>query len=365
MIISSHALLLKAGPVGAQMGSLKINDRLSDILSTARAVVSQLDLDKALAIVLKKSMEVTRTSAGSIALFDPATNTLRIRAHKGFSRNFIANREWKVRRGGLSDRILKSTGVTVISHRTNKAFFSNPLIVGEGIKSLVCVPLIHQRETVGILYVDDFGSRKFPKADLQELEILASFASIAIDHALTHTNVKQQAITDSLTGLFNRRCFEDLLNREFHRASRHFREFSVALVDVDDFKKFNDRYGHQAGDEALSMLGEAIRKAIRATDLAARYGGDEIVIILPETRLEKAYKLFVSRIKSEIEARFKALSGDRFSLTVTIGIASYPTDGMNAHDLVLAADKALLDAKKNKHSRMIGCSRPVLAFATP
>jgi len=347
------------------MAALKLDNRLSDILGAARSVVAQLDLDKALAIVLKKSMEVMRTKAGSIALYDPATNTLRIRAYKGFSKNFIANREWKVRRGGLSDRILKARGVTVISDTTNKVFFSNPLAVEEGIKSLVCVPLIHQRETVGILYVDDFSPRKFSKADLQELEILASFASIAIDHARTHTSVKQQAITDSLTGLFNRRCFEDLLNREFQRASRHDREFSLALVDVDDFKKFNDRFGHQAGDEALSMLGEAIRKAIRATDLAARYGGDEIVVILPETRLEKAYNLFVGRIKSEIETRFKVLSGDRFNLTVTIGIASYPNDGMNAHDLVLAADKALLDAKKNKQSRMIGCSRPVHALAIP
>jgi diguanylate cyclase (GGDEF)-like protein len=168
--------------------------------------------------------------------------------------------------------------------------------------------------------------------------------------------------------LFNRRCFEDLLNREFQRAERHGREFSLALVDVDDFKNFNDRYGHQAGDEALAMLGEAIRKALRATDVASRYGGDEIVIILPETRLEKAYDLFIKRIKREIETRFKQLSGDRFSLTVTIGIASYPQDGKDAHDLVLAADRALLDAKKYKHTHMIGCSRPVrslLVVATP
>jgi len=341
------------------MGILKMSTRLSDILGTARTVVSQLDLDKALAMVLKKSMEVTKTKAGSIALYDPETNTLQIHAHRGFSRHFISNREWQVRRGGLSDRILRTKGVTVIANTTNKSFFSNPLAVEEGIKSLVCVPLIHQRETVGILYVDDFTPRKFLKADLQELEILASFASIAIQHARTHTCVKQQAITDSLTGLFNRRCFEDLLSREFQRAERHGREFSLALVDVDDFKKFNDRYGHQAGDEALAMLGEAIRNAVISTDLSCRYGGDQIVVILPETRLEKAYDLFVGRIKREIETRFMELSGDRFSLTVTIGIASYPLDGKGAHDLVLAADRALLDAKKHKDIHMIGCSRPL------
>ena len=347
------------------MGDLKMNKRLNDILTTARTVVSQLDLDKALAVVLRKSMEVTRTKAGSVALYDAQTNSLRIHAHRGFSRRFIANREWKVRRGGVSDRVLRTKRVTVISDTAHRAFFSNPIAVNEGIRSLVCVPLVHQKRTVGILYVDDFTPRKFPKADLQELEILASFAAIAIQHARAHTVVKHQASTDSLTGLFNRRCFENIMGRELQRAVRHRHELSLALVDVDDFKQFNDRFGHQAGDEALALLGEAIRKSIRSTDVASRYGGDEMVIILPETRLEKAYSLFSRRIKREIESRLSRMSGGRFALTVTIGIASCPGDGTTARDLVLAADRALLDAKKKKTSRMIGCSRPLPAFATP
>lgn len=350
------------------MAVLRQDARLVDIIKTARSVVSQLDLDKALSLGLKKAMEITGTRAGSIALYHADTRTLRIHAHRGFSKNFIAGHEWKARPGGLTDRILRSKGITVINNTTNKAFFSNPIAVKEGIKSLVCVPLMHQGEAVGILYVDDFTPRTFSRENLRELEILASFASIAIHHARTHTHVKQQAITDSLTGLFNRRCFENILSRELQRAERHNREFSLALVDVDDFKQFNDRHGHQAGDEALAALGEAIRKAIRSTDLAARYGGDEIVIILPETRLEKAYNLFTKRIKREIEDEFRTISSGRFNLTVTIGISSYPEDGLGARDLVLAADKALLAAKKNKHSRMIGCSRSIpaaLPAATP
>lgn len=349
------------------MAVRKLNEGALDIITTARFVVSQLDLDKALAMVLRKAMEITNTRAGSIALYNSKSVTMRIHAHKGFSKDFISNREWKVRRGGLTERILKSRAVAVISNSTNKSFFSNPRTVQEGIKSLICVPLIYSHDVVGILYIDDFTPRKFPAAVLQSVEILGSFASIAIHHARTHKKIKQLAITDGLTGLFNRRCFEDILSREFQRATRHRREFSLALVDVDDFKKFNDAYGHQAGDEALTTLGEAIRQSIRSTDLAARYGGDEIVIILPETRLLKAYNLFAKRIKREIEQRFADLSHGRHALTVTIGIASFPRDGKNAMDLVLSADKALLAAKKEKHSHRIGCARmvPGSLHATP
>lgn len=343
------------------MVALKEQNILLDIMDTSRMVLSHLDLDKVLSMILKKAMEITRTRAGSIALYTPKTATMRIHAHKGFSRGFIANREWKVCRGGLTDRILKSPTVTVLNSTTNKAFFTNPIAVHEGIKSLVCVPLLVDNEVVGILYVDDFTPRKFPAEDLQTLEILSSFASIAINNARAHSTLIREANTDSLTGLFNRRCFEGVLDREFQRAERHNREFSLALVDVNDFKKFNDTYGHQSGDRALTALGEAIRRAVRSTDFAARYGGDEIVIILPETKLSKAYSLFTTRIKQEIEEGFAKITNKEFALTVTIGIASFPRDGKNSRDLILSADRALLNTKKMKYTTSIGCARPVAA----
>ncbi len=338
------------------MTVLKLNDKLLDVITTARSVVSQLDLDKALAITLKKALEITGARAGSIALFAPETGVMRVHAQKGFSRDGIPNLSWKVRRGGLTDHVLKSGTVMVI---TDQSFVNDPLVVQQGFRSLVCVPLLQASEPVGILCAGNLTKRRVSSRALQELEILGSFASIAIRHARMHEEVKQQAAIDTLTGLFNRRSFENLLSREFQRASRHQREFSLALVDVDDFKKFNDAYGHPAGDEALASLGEAIKQSIRSTDLAARYGWDEMAIILPETNLSKAFTLFATRVKCEIEDRFARLSAGRYALTVTIGIASYPEDGENAIDLILSADRALFAAKKEKHSRRIGCARVV------
>lgn len=345
------------------MGVLKLNSQALDIIGTARAVVSQLDLEKALDIVLHKALKLTGTKAGSIALYDSSTNTMRIRAHKGLPRNFIADREWKVRRGGLTEKIIKSRKITVISNVTDTSFFSGVSSLNKKIKSLICVPLIHNHKIVGILYLDDFTPRRYTREELKALEIISSFVSLAIYNATMHNHVKKQAITDSLTGLFNRRCFEDMLNRELQRAKRHGRELSLALVDVNDFKKYNDAFGHQAGDEALAALGEAIRGAVRSTDLAARYGGDEIAIILPETNLTKAYNLFAERIKQDIEAGFVRLTGKRYPLTITIGIAAFPQDGRSARELVLAADKALLSAKKQKNENTIGCTRRVRSSA--
>jgi diguanylate cyclase (GGDEF)-like protein len=340
---------------------IKKNIQLLNMMETARSVVSQLDLDKALSMILRKAMEITSTRAGSIALYVPETATLRIHAHRGLPRSFIANRAWRVTAGGSTDRVIKSRAATVLNEAANKAFYTNPAAVPKGTTSLICMPLIFSGEIVGILYVDDLAPRKFTSEELQAIEILASFASIAIHNARAHTTVKLQAITDCITGLFNRRCFEDLMSRELQRSERHEREFSLALVDVNDFKKYNDTHGHLAGDHALSALGEAIRKAIRSTDIAARYGGDEIAIILPETKLVKAYTMFVNRIKQEIEEGFTAISGRGHMLTVSIGISSYPHDGKSTEDLVHSADRALLATKKQKHLCTIGCARPIAA----
>jgi diguanylate cyclase (GGDEF)-like protein len=342
-----------------------IHNRLGNILGTVRAVMSHLDLDRTLSVILRKAMEVSGTTAGSIALYNTTTNTLRIHAHKGLPPTFIVNREWSVPPGCVMDRVLRNGSLTVITDTPNRAFFADPDNLESRVKALVCVPLVHQKETLGILFVDDGTVRMLAAEDLEALEILASFAAIAISHAWMHREVAHRAITDGLTGLFNRRYFEELLNREFQRAERHGREFSLALVDVDDFKQYNDRYGHQVGDEALTALGAAIRRSLRSSDLAARYGGDEMVVILPETGLEKAYHLFSRRIKRNMEQGLRSLSPDRVDIGVTIGIASYPDDGNAARDIVLAADRALLAAKKNKHSRMIGCSRSIAAVATP
>ncbi len=318
---------------------------LLDLFQVARLVVSTLNMDQVLEAILKSAMKLTKTSAGSIALYNKNKQELEMHAHKGFSKGFIGNTRWKVRPGGLTDTILKSDKPVVISDVTKKEFFSNPVAIGEGIKSVICVPLVFKDEIIGILYVDDFTPRRFGKNDLELLSILSSFAAMSIDHARLHARTSRMAVTDGLTGLFNHRYMQQQLGREFCRAARYNETFSVMMIDIDNFKKINDTYGHTFGDRVLEKLAEILKSSIRASDTAARYGGEEFAIILPKVESDQAL-ILANRIRKHIKDKSAPLMKGKGILTVSIGISNYPKDSQKKMELMKQADKALYEAKK-------------------
>jgi len=162
----------------------------------------------------------------------------------------------------------------------------------------------------------------------------------------------KQAITDGLTGLYNRRYFDEQLLQEISLSDRHDRHFAFLMVDIDDFKPYNDTYGHPEGDRALQQIAGLLKRGARGTDLVARYGGEEFALILREAKKERAL-LTAERLRCLIENAY--CEGEKLNLrerlTVSIGIADYPTDATNAKELVARADEALYAAKasgKNK-----------------
>ncbi len=149
---------------------------------------------------------------------------------------------------------------------------------------------------------------------------------------------------DGLTGLFNRSYFDEALNGELNRARRYGTEFSLLFLDLDDFKSLNDTMGHQAGDMALKGIAELILAEKRAEDVAARYGGEEMVVILPETNKIKSL-VIAERIRRKIDEMVIKFNGDRFHITISGGLASYPVDAKDANELVKCADLAMYTAK--------------------
>ena len=328
-------------------------DGLKGILTVAQVVVSSLDLDEVLQNILHSSMAVMDMPAGTIALYDDESSQLELRAHAGLSEQFVALDRWRVNPGGLTYEILDRGELFIIKDTETTDFFNNPLAIKEGIRSLIAVPLKIQRRTIGVLYLDDFKPREFFEEKLELLSVLTSFATMSIDHARLHEKTAQLACTDGLTGLYNHRQFKKNFADEVARANRYNKTLSIILFDVDDFKKFNDTYGHPNGDIVLQEMAIMLRELLRDCDIIYRYGGEEFVALLPETPLSEAVKV-AERIRIFVETESpRYLTGitKTHGVTVSVGVASLPGDGSDTTMLLKSVDDLMYQAKcdgKNK-----------------
>jgi diguanylate cyclase (GGDEF)-like protein len=320
---------------------------LKDLIEVAKAVVSTLDLDTVLQAILNSAMSFASTPAGSIALYYDANRELTLHAHAGLTAEFVKTERWEVTPGGLTEQVLKAGEIFFIEDTEKTPFFNNPIALKEGIRSLVCVPLVFQNRILGILYLDDFVPRDFNREKLNLLSILASFAAMAINNATMHKRTKLMAITDALTGLHNHRYFKQFFKLEMGRAKRYQKPFSIIMLDVDDFKSYNDSFGHGTGDLLLAKLGEIMLQTIRGVDVAFRYGGEEFIVLLPETKLENAI-LAAERLRGTIQKRTAAeLAGlATRGVTVSIGVASYPDNADKMDELFNIVDSLLYRAKR-------------------
>jgi diguanylate cyclase (GGDEF)-like protein len=176
------------------------------------------------------------------------------------------------------------------------------------------------------------------------------------------SRLQSLAATDGLTGLINRRQFNHRLDTEIARARRYRNPLSLALFDIDDFKKINDLYGHPIGDRILGELGRLIIANVRESDIPARYGGEEFALILPETLRMDAYEL-LERLRSLIEGTVFCLPDNPMTVTVSVGVTQMEGDRPQAYELIEAADAALYDAKKQGKNRVIPQRHPMPAVS--
>jgi diguanylate cyclase (GGDEF)-like protein len=206
-------------------------------------------------------------------------------------------------------------------------------------------------EQVGSLLLYPAPGEPFSEDEGRLAHWLAAQASIALENARLHHAVEQQAITDHLTGLANRRRFSESLGLEVSRAERFEGSVALVLADLDDFKHVNDRFGHQTGDEVLRRFADLMLESVREFDLAARHGGEEFTILLPETDLDGGVRLAERLAEALRRERFSGPGGEEFSVTSSFGVSSFP-ESASAEQLVLAADRALYEAKKEGKNRV-------------
>lgn len=309
-------------------------------------------VEEVLNVIVQSAVRLVETPAGSLALYDPESGEFYLTVAVGFSPSFSKVRRWSLRKDGLTSMIVSQGTPVVISDVSREPHFDNPVMLNEGIKSLVAAPLVAEGRIVGILYVDDFVPREFNSTEVSILSLLASQATIAIMKAQLLERTKQLAITDGLTDIFNHRYFQERLIEEMMRAERYKRNLSLILLDIDYFKLYNDTYGHPKGDIILKRIAGILENATREVDIVARYGGEEFVAILPETGKEDALKV-ANKICTAVEDYHfpNEDTQPEGKITVSLGVATHPEDSMTREKLIDIADRAMYLAKgsgKNK-----------------
>jgi diguanylate cyclase (GGDEF)-like protein len=213
------------------------------------------------------------------------------------------------------------------------------------------VPIkVDKDKTIGVLAVDNlFTKRTLRKSDLQALLNFATQAGLAIESYRLHEKVVNLTIMDPLTGVYNRRYFDEVLEFEYKRAARHSRSVGLLYADLDHFKSINDRWGHNIGDEVLKRAALTLRAGVRNIDIVSRIGGEEFAIILPETPLERT-QIIADRLVRAVAKNVGV--HDVQTVTLSVGVASFPETAPNPHNLKVSADKSLYQAKNNGRNRV-------------
>lgn len=247
---------------------------------------------------------------------------------------------WSLRRG--RSHVVTASGRRLIcDHVTD---------VGEEFVPHICQPLTAHGETLGIVH-QRFSDESRIEAQQQIVSFMAERIAMALSNMRLRETLQRQSTRDPLTGLYNRRFMEETLNRELRRAQRHQTTVALILMDLDHFKEYNDRFGHDAGDELLREVGRLLLTGTRAEDVACRYGGEEFLVIMPGADLESAV-----RRAEELRQRFVSNRSPRLptsqSSTLSAGVALYPLHGETPSELVRAADQALYQAKKSGRDRI-------------
>jgi diguanylate cyclase (GGDEF)-like protein len=335
----------------SSLGELETRNQEARTLSEmADLLQSCFTLEEASGVIASSAQKLFDGFSGVLLVFSASRNVLEAVTTWGPSapaeRVFTPNDCWALRRGRLHHST-SHDGAVRCSH------------LGGSREPSLCTPLMAHGETLGILCLVT-ESNASARAQTTIAEFTAKLAvSLAEQAALSFANLKlreklrYQSIRDPLTGLFNRRYLDESLERELPNAVRKKRSLGVIMLDVDRFKRFNDMFGHDAGDTVLKELGDYLAKFIRRGDLACRYGGEEFTLILPECSLEdtrcRAEELRTSFQQLSIKHRDVVLG----KVTLSLGVAALPDHGTTAAELLAAADGALLRAKEKGRDRVL------------
>jgi diguanylate cyclase (GGDEF)-like protein len=332
-LIDNHALLSLLKQQTDELDALK---KLSIHLT------SSLDLPDVLDAVVTEAMRLIE-NARDVNIFLFKNHKLSFGA--ALDSDGTRNKPWsKPRSNGLTYTVAREGELIIVEDmRTHPLFITAP---PDWIGSIIGIPLKVGETVVGVMNLSRMTVGGFSASELRLLRLLSDQAAVAISNASLHQMISRQAYSDTLTGLPNRRALDERLEEEVAAARRSSYSFAVIMMDLDGFKNVNDTYGHAAGDDVLRVVFNQMARGVRNTDFLARYGGDELTLILSQTEMSSAQVVSEKILDGMRRLKYRLPDGRRLKLGISGGIAIFPVHARNGPDLLRAADTALYQAKK-------------------
>jgi diguanylate cyclase (GGDEF)-like protein len=352
LLLGTTFLLINAVFRKLTQTSASLRQRVAELTTlndVGRAMNSTLQLDELLQQIARSTLSaLERATVLTVGLWNEKEHAFRFRA---FTRGEDAPADrWSPRGEGVTAWVLQNKAPLLVRDLAGEAdtFSIGPLDVPSGIRSWMGVPLVVYDEIVGILSVHSLERSAFGDDDLRLLESIGQQAAAAIENARLY----ELATVDGLTQLYVRRYFDQRLDEEWRRSARYHTPFALILIDLDDFKALNDRYGHPVGDRVLRATAGIVKRKMRAIDIPARYGGEEFAILLSRATTADAMTV-ANRIRADIAAYRLPVGDGEVSITASLGVASYPECGdVDALELLHRADLALYEAKEAGKNRV-------------
>jgi len=312
-----------------------------------KTLTSSMELNKILVAIMKKTKDMTNAEAWSVLLVDEETGDLVF--EKADAKKSSRIEKYRLKPGeGIAGWVAQEGIPVIVPDVSRDERFSSKVDkkIHFKTKSLMCVPIKSQGRVVGVLeVVNKKTGEPFTKEDLNLLMRLIDQAALAIERTTLYQKMAELALTDDLTKLFNTRYLNRTIETEIQRSNRYHTSISLIFIDIDYFKNVNDNHGHLVGSKMLVEMGQMIIKCLRSIDIVARYGGDEFVVVLPQTT-PKAAAQIAERIRKSVEQNvFLKKEGYNLRVTASFGVASYPENAKTKEDLLRLADEAMYRVK--------------------
>lgn len=326
---------------------------ISSVMKASQAISGEIVLASLLSKMMKILMETAGAQKGCIILESNGELFIEAMKDMGAGESRVMQSLPLGEYGGFSLSIVNyvhhSGENVILGNAAQKGpYVNDPHIMRTGCKSVLCTPILNKSELTGILYMENnLSVDAFTPERLEVLHILSAQAAISIENA----RLFELATTDGMTKLYVHRYFQRLLDIEIKHAQKDNSEIALIITDIDNFKSFNDTYGHQLGDQVLKRVARAVKNTLRADDIAARYGGEEFAVILPKTNAQQAMKI-AERIRSDVAALVIPHETAPLSLTISLGVAVFPSHSDKKEALIRSADAALYTSKHSGKNRV-------------